>query len=180
MIWTKLLRQDKPLESGPRSSGYDVSHWRVQCFDGSINSTTDKQPQGWQAIKGPPALFKKLLYITEESHRGTFVHLIFTTMFPRLHRCWPLLWGACTYVSGSYCMCVQIFSVCLSHPWRGAESSLSRLLALPALLQSQWTARAPDYSRLLGRVLAHCVCLCVHVCVCLSCCLFCHHMGMLT
>lgn len=61
-------------------------------------------------------------------------------------------------VFGCCCVCG---CRCHSRPWREAESSSSRLPAPTAQLQSQWTARAPDYSRLPGRVLVHFLCLCV-------------------
>lgn len=129
----------------------------------SLNTTTDKQPQGRQAIKGlPVVLFWKTAVNNRGKPRDTFVHLIFTTMFSSVCADVDHCGEACAD-TWLVCMCVQIFLVCLcrSQPRREAESSSSRLPAPPALLQSQWTARAPDYSRLPGRVLVHSLCLCV-------------------
>lgn len=96
-------------------------------FHRTLNTTTDKQPQGPQAIRVLPAvLFRKSAVNNKGKPQGATVDLIFMTTISSLCAHSDHTEGVCRHA-----VCVGILLLCLCHRWarREAESSSSKLPA---------------------------------------------------
>ena len=114
----------------------------TESTDVCINATTDNQP-----VKGPPALFGRTAVLRRSPVHPHVVHC---------YDAWARTWSVCMSVRMSW---VHLrCSPAVVGVWELLEQTAS---AASSALKSQWTARAPDYSRLPGRELAHSACVSV-------------------
>lgn len=83
-------------------------------FHRSLNTTTDKQPQGPQAIKGrPAALFRQTAVNNCANPRETSVHLIFTSTFSSVFVLMLTTAAKRVWTRGGVSMCAQTFFQCM-------------------------------------------------------------------